>query len=352
MMRAARLHGPRDLRIEDVPHPGAPPPGQVLLRVEVVGICGSDLHTYRHARIGDTNLGGPLILGHEFAGVVEQVGPGGLDGHGHPLQPGTRVGVDPAQPCGRCEWCLRGDPNICPHIVFCGLYPYEGALRPFMHFPAANCFPVGEKIDATTAMMLEPLGIAIHSLDLAKIRLGESVAVIGTGPVGLCILRLAVAAGAGPAFAADILPWRVRLAAQYGPAVAFDSRETDFVKAVLEATHGRGVDVAFEVAYGGEAAQQAAEILAPGGRLLAVGIDEDDRFVLKHSTLRRKGLTIKMVRRMKHTYDRAVQLVEQGQIDLNALVSHHYPLAQAPEAFTAAADYHEGVVKVAVDCQA
>ena len=351
-MRAARLHGPRDLRIEDVPHPGDPPPGQVLLRVEVVGICGSDLHTYRHARIGDTNLGGPLILGHEFAGVVEKVGPGGLDGHGHPLQPGARVGVDPAQPCGRCEWCLRGDPNICPHIVFCGLYPYEGALRPWMHFPAANCFPASEKIDATTAMMLEPLGIAIHSLDLAKIRLGESVAVIGTGPVGLCILRLAVAAGAGPAFAADILPWRVSLAAQYGPAVAFDSRETDFVKAVLEATHGRGVDVAFEVAYGGEAAQQAAEILAPGGRLLAVGIDEDDRFLLKHSTLRRKGLTIKMVRRMKHTYDRAVQLVEQGQIDLNALVSHHYPLAQAPEAFTAAADYHEGVVKVAVDCQA
>jgi len=351
-MQAARLYGPRDVRVEDVPHPGSPPPGQVLLRVEVVGICGSDLHTYRHARIGDTNLGGPLILGHEFAGVVEQVGQVGLDGHGHPLQPGVRVGVDPAQPCGRCEWCLRGDPNICPHIVFCGLYPYEGALRPLMHFPAANCFPMPANVDATTAMMMEPLGIAIHTLDLAKIRLGESVAVIGTGPVGLCILRLAVAAGAGPTFAADILPWRVRLAAQYGPAEASDSRETDFAKAVLDATHGRGVDVAFEVAYGGEATQQAAEILAPGGRLLAVGIDEDDRFLLKHSTLRRKGLTIKMVRRMKHTYDRALRLVEQGQIDLNALVSHHYPLTKAAEAFTAAADYHEGVVKVAVDCQA
>ena len=96
MIPAARLHGPRDLRVDDVPHPGEPPPGQVLLRVEVVGICGSDLHTYRHARIGDTNLGAPLILGHEFAGIVEQVGAGGLDGHGHPLQSGTRVAVDPA----------------------------------------------------------------------------------------------------------------------------------------------------------------------------------------------------------------------------------------------------------------
>ncbi len=350
LIPAAHLYGPHDLRIADTPHPGEPPPGQVLLRVEVVGICGSDLHTYRHGRIGDTQLAAPLILGHEFAGTVEQVGPAGLDGHGHPLAAGTRVAVDPAQPCGHCEWCLRGDPNLCPHIVFCGLYPHPGALRPWMHVPASTCFPVPDSMDATTAMMLEPLGVAIHSLDLAKVRLGESVAVIGAGPIGLCVLRLAVAAGAGAVFAADRLAWRVRLAAQFGPATAFCSAETDFVRAVLDATHGRGVDVAFEAALGGEALQQAAEILAPGGRLIAVGIDEEDRFVLKHSTLRRKGLTIRMVRRMKHSYPRAIRLVEQGQIDLPALVSHHYPLAEAPEAFAASSAYRAGVVKVAVDC--
>ena len=348
---AACLHGPRDLRVDAVPHPGEPPPGQVLLRVEVVGICGSDLHTYRHARIGDTALAAPLILGHEFAGIAEQVGANCLDGHGHPLQPGVRVAVDPAQPCGRCEWCLRGDPNLCPHIVFCGLFPHQGAMRPWMHVPAATCFPVPGGMDATTAMMLEPLGVAIHSLDLAKVRLGESIAVIGTGPIGLCLLRLAAAAGAGPIFAADRLPWRVRLAAQFGPSTAFSTQDTNIVQAVLDATGGRGVDVAFEAACGGEVSQQAAEMLAPGGRLIAVGIDEDDRFVLKHSTLRRKGLTIKMVRRMKHSYTRAMRLVEQGQIDLPALVSHCYPLQQAPEAFAANAAYREGVVKVAVNCQ-
>jgi L-iditol 2-dehydrogenase len=352
MIPAARLHGPEDLRVELVPHPGEPPPGQVLLRVEVVGICGSDLHTYRHARIGDTALAAPLIPGHEFAGIVDRVGADCRDGHGHALSAGVRVAVDPAQPCGQCEWCLRGDPNLCPQIVFCGLFPHQGAMRPWMHVPAATCFPVPAGMDATTAMMLEPLGVAIHSSDLAKIRLSESVAVIGAGPIGLCLLRLAAAAGAGAIFAADRLPWRVLLAAGFGPATAFCTPGTDFVQAVLDATGGRGVDVAFEAASGGPALQQAADILAPGGRLIAVGIDEDDRFVLRHSTLRRKGLTIRMVRRMKHSYARAIYLAEHGQIDLRALVSHHYPLEQAPEAFAANAAYREGAVKVAVDCHA
>ena len=351
MIPAARLHGPEDLRVEQVPHPGEPPPGHVLLRVEVVGICGSDLHTYRHGRIGDSQLEAPLILGHEFAGIVDRLGADCLDGHGCPLAPGTRVAVDPAQPCGRCEWCLRGDPNLCPEIIFCGLFPYQGALRPWMHVPAANCFPVPPGMDATTAMMLEPLGVAIHSLDLAKVRLGERVAVIGAGPVGLCLLRLAAASGAGAVFAAERLPWRVRLAARFGPSTAFRTPETDFVRAVLDATGGRGVDVAFEAAWGGEALQQAAEILAPGGRLLAVGVDEDDQLLLRHSTLRRKGLTIRMVRRMKHSYARAIQLAGDGHSDLGALVSHRYPLERAPEAFAANAAYHEGMIKAVVDCQ-
>jgi L-iditol 2-dehydrogenase len=348
-MRAARLHGPGDLRIDMVSQPGAPPPGSVLLHVEVVGICGSDLHTYRHAVIGDTRLSSPLIPGHEFAGVVEQVGEGCTDGRAQLLVPGVRVAVDPARPCGRCEWCERGDPNLCPHIEFCGLWPHEGALRPWMHVHASTCFPVPEGMDATTATMLEPLGVAIHALDLARIRPGESVAVIGAGPIGLCILRLAVAAGAGMVFAADRLPWRAGLAERYGPAVAYRSDRNDVAQAVLEATGGRGVDVAFEAAAGGESLQLAADILAPGGRLMAVGIDEDDRFSIRHSTLRRKGLTIRMVRRMKHTYPRAIRIVQRGQIDLNALVSHRFPLEQAAEAFALNASYGDHCMKVVVD---
>jgi L-iditol 2-dehydrogenase len=119
---------------------------------------------------------------------------------------------------------------------------------------------------------------------------------------------------------------------------------------VLTATGGRGVDVAFEAASGGDAIQQAAELLAPGGRLIVVGIDEEDRFLLRHSTARRKGLTIRMVRRMKHTYPRAIRLIERGLVDLNPLVSHHFPLVRAPEAFELNANYRDGAVKVVIDC--
>jgi L-iditol 2-dehydrogenase len=322
----------------------------VLLRVEVVGLCGSDLHTYRHARIGDTALASPLILGHEFAGIIERTGADCLDGQGRPLEPGTRAAVDPAQPCGRCEWCVRGDENLCPHIVFCGLFPHQGAMRPLMHVPASSCFPVPADMDATTATLLEPLGVALHAMDLAKLRLGESAAVIGAGPIGLCLVRLATLSGASAVFAADQLAWRARLAGEFGPATAFCSPDTDVVTAVLTATGGRGVDVAFEAASGGDAIQQAAELLAPGGRLIVVGIDEEDRFLLRHSTARRKGLTIRMVRRMKHTYPRAIRLIERGLVDLNPLVSHHFPLVRAPEAFELNANYRDGAVKVVIDC--
>lgn len=348
-MPAARLHGPSDLRIENVNHPGNPPPGHVLLRVEVVGICGSDLHAYGRGSTGGTERLDPLIMGHEFAGIVEQVGHAAINGEGRSLQTGERVAVDPARPCGHCEWCHRGDSNLCPNMAFCGLWPDHGALRPFMHVPATTCFPVPDSMDATTATLLEPLGVAIHAVDLASVQLGESVAIVGTGCIGLFSLQLMLSGHASPVFAADRLPWRVQHAARLGATAAFCTEDTDIVAAVMKATNRRGVDVVIEAANGGGALEQSAEMLAPGGRLIAVGIDEEDRFSLRHSTARRKGLTIHMVRRMKHVYPRAIRLVEQNPLDLTSLVTHRYPLVRAPEAFALNAAYRDGVVKVVVE---
>jgi L-iditol 2-dehydrogenase len=375
-MLAARLHGPKDIRVEEVPHPGPPGPGWLLLRVKAVGICGSDLHTYRHAAIGEVRLEGPTILGHEFAGVVEQLGEGCLDGNFQPLQPGTRVAVDPAQPCGRCELCGRGHPNLCLNLRFCGLWPDQGAMCEWIHVPAATCFPLPPEIEDATAVMLEPLGVALHTLDLAKVRVGQSVALLGAGPIGLAILQLLRLAGADPIFVTDKLPWRVQLAEQLGateawrcgsdvdvgpaspaaspsvPTVAGRAGPTrlfDPVEAVRKATGGRGVDVAVEAAWCDASVDQAAEMLVHGGRLLVVGIPDDDRLVLRHSVARRKGLTIIMVRRMKHSYPRAIRLAESGSVDLGVLVSHRFPLQQAAEAFATSAEYREGVVKGVVE---
>jgi len=348
-MLAARLHGPADLRVEQVPHPGLPGPGQVLLRVRAVGICGSDLHTFRHAKIGETRVERPLILGHEFAGVVEAVAADSLDGNFQPLEPGTRVVVDPAQPCGRCQLCERGHPNLCENLRFCGLFPDEGALCEWMHVPARTCFPLPPEIDDPTAVMLEPLGIAIHTSDLAKIGVARSVAIVGAGPIGLCILQLARLSGAYPVFVTDKLPWRIKLARRLGATMAWNCEDVDPVAAVRQASGGRGVDVAIEAAWCDQSLDQAAEMLVMGGRLVVVGISEDDRLSVRHSVARRKGLSILVVRRMKHAYGRAIRLAQTGPVQLRPLVTHRFPLQRAAEAFALAAGYRDGVVKAVVE---
>jgi L-iditol 2-dehydrogenase len=348
LMLAARLHGPSDLRVEQVPRPGPPGPGQVLLRVTAVGVCGSDLHTYQDARMGDTVLGAPLILGHEFAGVIEAAGADALDGHFQPIRAGARVAVDPAQPCGRCEMCERGHPNLCWRLHFCGLYPDDGSLCQWMHMPAHTCFAVPDTIDDAAAAMLEPLGIAIHAVDLARIRIADSVAILGAGPIGLLIAQLIRRSGADPVFVSDRLPWRLDLARRFG-AVPINYDDVDPVRAVQDATGGRGVDVAIEAAWGDHSVQQAAEMARMGGRLVLVGIPGDDRLALKHSTARRKGLTMRMSRRMQHTYPRAIRLAQQGHVDLQSLISHRFPLERAPEAFALNAAYRDRVVKIVID---
>ncbi len=349
-MLAARLHGPHDLRVEQVPHPGPPGPGQVLLRVTAVGICGSDLHTYQDARIGDTALQSPLILGHEFAGVVEAVGPDALDGTFRPLCPGTRVAVDPAQPCHRCEMCEKGHPNLCWRLHFCGLYPDHGSLCQWMHVPAGTCFPVPDIVDDASAALLEPLGVALHAVDLARIRVADSVAILGAGPIGLSILQLVKLSGADPIFVSDRLPWRLALAERCG-AVTINYELDDPVQVVMNQTGGRGVDVAIEAAWADHSVQQVAEMARLGGRLVLVGIPSDDHVTFKHSTLRRKGLTMRMARRMQHTYPRAIRLAAQGMVDLPGMISHRFPLERAPEAFALNHAYRDEVVKAVIDVE-
>ena len=346
-MLAARLHAPRDLRVERVPHPGPPGPGEVLLRVKATGICGSDLHSYEDARIGDTPIQGPLILGHEFSGVIEAIGPDSLDGHFEALRPGVRVAVDPAQPCGRCEFCESGNPNLCRRLHFCGNYPDGGSLCDWMHMPARSCFPVPDAIDDESAALLEPLGVAIHAVDLAKLKVAHSVAILGAGPIGLLILQLVKLSGASPIFITDKLPWRLKLAEKWGAEPIHYDREDPLAR-IQKETHGRGVDVAIEAAWADHSVAQAAEMTRLGGRVVLVGIPGDDHLAMKASTVRRKGLTIMMSRRMKLVYPRAIRLAEERRVDLPGLISHHFPLKHAAEAFALNCAYRDNVVKVMI----
>lgn len=348
-MQAVRLYGPRDLRVEDIPEPAAPGPGEALVQILAVGICGSDLHTYQDGRIGDTAYTTPGILGHEFAGEIVAVGPGAVDGHHQALRVGQRVAIDPAVPDYSHEQYEKGHPNLAPK-AFYGLYPEDGALREKMLVHDRCCFPLPDEISIGAATLLETLGVAIHAIDLAKVRLADTVAVIGCGPVGMLILRLAQLAGARAVYAFDLLPWRVEKARQWGATAAWMvDADFDPMAMIAEVTNGRGVDVAIEAAWSDHSVSWAAEMSRTGGRLVLVGIPGDDTLQMRHSTARRKGLTIMMSRRMKHTYPRAMYLASSGQVDLDDLISHHFPLAQTPEAFALNAAYAAGVHKIIID---
>ena len=323
MMTAARLHGIGDVRVgrEEAPVPGS---GELLVRVTAVGLCGSDLHWFGEGGIGDAQVGSPLVLGHEMAGVV--VG-GDLDG--------TPVALDPARPCGRCEQCLEGHRNLCPAVAFAGHGGNDGGLRELVAWPRDLLHTVPAAFTPADTAMLEPLGVALHALDLGHPRIGATIAVVGCGPIGLCAVRLARVAGAAQVIAVEPLAHRRAAATAAGADVVLDIT-ADLPALLTEATGGRGVDVAFEVAGNDDAVATAVEVVRPGGRVVLAGIPGEDTTRFPASTARRKGLTIKLSRRMKEVYPRAITLVERGMVDVTSLVTHTFPLDRVQEAFVVA----------------
>jgi L-iditol 2-dehydrogenase len=342
MMRAARLHGIRDLRLEQLPRP-LPGPGEVLLKVASVGVCGSDVHYYLHGRIGSQVVTGPIIMGHEFSARIAALG-AGVEG----LGVGQLVAVEPGISCGQCEPCQQGHPNLCPHVRFCGTPPVDGVFAEYTVMPARNCFPLPEGMTPIEGALLEPLGIAIHSVDLAHLQPGQTVAVLGAGPIGLLIAAVARAAGAGAIYMTEPLAHRRDFALAYVADEALSPEETDVVAEIQRSTGGRGVDVAFEAAGAPATPQQAAAVARIGGKVIVTGIPADDTMTMNASTVRRKGLTIKLVRRMKHTYPRAIRLVQAGQVDVRRLATHFFPLERIADAFELVAGYGDGVLRAMI----
>lgn len=339
-MKSLRLYGPRDLRLveEPVPHPG---PGQALIRVCSVTICHSDIHYYNYGRIGDTVSEEPLILGHEFCGEVIEIS-SGVD----QVKPGDLVAVEPAVSCGKCRYCREGNPNLCVDLIFSGTPPLDGALREYLTFRSEFLFPLPDGFTPDEGALLEPLGVAIHGWDLARLRVGETVAIIGCGPIGLLLVQLASIGGAAQIFGVEPLDYRRDLAAELG-AIPL-APEEDLATQVEERTGGYGADVAIEVAGTLSAQEEAARVVKRGGTVVLIGIPAQDQLILTHHVVRRKGLTLKLARRMKLTYPRAISLVRRKMVNLRPLITHQFTLDQTDDAFRLVESYSDGVIKAAV----
>lgn len=317
----ARLHGRQTIRVQREPvEPVAA--GEVHVRVTAVGLCGSDLHWFAEGSIGDAELSRPLVLGHEFAGVIAD-GP----------RAGERVVVDPANPCGRCGPCLDGHSNLCLAIRFAGHGTTDGALRSMLPWPERLLHPLPEAIADDEAALLEPLGVALHAADLAHVPAGGRAGVYGCGPLGLLLVQVLRIAGASSVVATDRLAHRVEAARALGASPALQVDEPASV-AGRRTARDTEVDVAFEVAGTDEALDDAIAAVRPGGRVVLVGIPTGDRTAFPAGPARRKGLSLLLCRRMVATdLARAIELAASGRVQLAPLISARFPLARAPEAF-------------------
>jgi len=316
-VRAARLHAVGDLRVAEEPEPAAEGPDVSLVRVTAVGICGSDLHWWDEGAIGDARISHPLVLGHEGAGVIAD-GP----------RRGERVAIDPAIPCETCRACRDGYRNLCYRIRFSGHGDTDGMFREVMTWPSHLLHPLPDGVSDAGGALLEPLGVAIHSVDLGHLPFAGTASVIGCGPIGLLLIQLLTVAGARSVLAVEPMAHRREAAERAGADVVVDPAAD-----VAEA----GVDVAFEAAGNDEGVALAMASVRPGGRVVLAGIPGDDAIRFGASLARRKGLTIAMVRRMNEVYPRAISLAERKQVDLDSVVTSRSGLGEITEAFGAAA---------------
>jgi len=344
-MRAVVLTAPRQMHLEERPVPTIAD-DEVLVRVEAVGVCGSDVHYWRDGRIGDRVVTQPLVLGHEFAGRVAEVG-SAVRG----WRPGDRVAVDPTVPCGRCHFCRQGLVHVCPQVNFSGTPPTDGGYAEFFAAGPANLHRLPGEVSFAEGAMVEPLAVAVHAVGLARIQPGESAVVLGAGCIGLTVLQVARDRGAQVVLLSEPLPARRALAGKLGAEEVIDPQVSDPVERARELTDGLGPDVVFECAGALETPQHALDICRARGRVVWVGIPPGDTVPLNIHEARRKELSILMARRFLATYPQAIEMVGSGRVDVASLVTHRFGLAETEAAFVLVDTYGDGVVKALIEPQ-
>lgn len=342
-LKAAYLTGIREVEIRDVPEPELTNPTDVKLRVEAVGVCGSDMHYYRTGRIGDQVVQYPWTVGHEISAKVVEVG---SDVAG--LPPDGRVAVDPLIPCGQCDQCLSHREHTCRNQAFMGCPgQFPGALVEYLVIPARCCSPVPDSLTVEQTVLIEPFSIGLYSQRLAGDVSGAKIAVLGCGPIGLSVLLALRAGGECTVYMTDILDNRAALARELGAAWTGNPRTEDVVARILEA-EPLGVDLAYECAGEQETADQCLELLSPGGTLMLVGIPEEDRISFEMNAMRRKEVRIQNVRRQNRCVAPAIEMIASGGADVGAMVTHRFPLGETGAAFDMVCDYRDDVVKAII----
>lgn len=344
-MRAAVLHPGGGLEIEERPVP-EPGPDEVLVAPRMVGICGSDLHYYKEGRIGDWRVLQPHVLGHEFSAVVEKVGP---DTDTAPV--GTAVAVEPIVPCRECDACRRDVYNLCASFRFTGSPHTDGALQESVVVSARGLHPLPPDMSFEMGALVEPTSIAVHAVRRSGLRPEETVTIIGAGPIGLLILAVCRAYGAGAIHITDIDPARLKIAEALGATSTVDVRGMEPAE-IRQCTDRLGPHIAFEAVGNPRTLETAMHLVRPGGRVVAVGVNIKERIPFNLMLAQSKEATVIPIYLGRNAFGEAIELLASGRIEAEQLISHRFPLERAAQAMDTALDSRAGAVKVLIEAAA
>ena len=342
-MKAVLLTGIGQFEIRQVPEPNLSRDTDVLVRIRMAGVCGSDIHYYKTGRIGGQIVQFPFVIGHEAAGVVERTGRKVTR-----VKAGQRIAIDPAVSCGDCDQCRVGREHTCRRLLFLGC-PDQlgGALCEYLLLPETSCYPVGDRTTFEQATLSEPLAIAVYSVERSLLPAGASVAILGAGPIGLSVFHALRTRDVGKVYVLDRIPERLSFAQRLSPRWCGQPDRADVVKAISD-LEPLLLDVVYECSGDPAACGLGVRLLKPGGTLVVVGIPEVDEISVPIHELRRREITVLNIRRQAHCTQKAIDLLERRQIDMDALATHHFPLEETPQAFDLVAHYRDGVIKAMI----
>lgn len=315
-MKVAVMNGVGEMGFveREIPQPAD---NEVLVKLEYVGICGSDMHYYETGRIGDYVVEPPFVLGHEPGGVVVEVGKNVTH-----LKVGDRVALEPGKTCGHCEYCREGKYNLCPDVVFFATPPVDGVFQEYVAHEAALCFKLPENVDTLEGALIEPLAVGFHAANQGGAHAGQTAVVFGAGCIGLVSMMALKAEGVSRVYVVDIMQKRLDKAMELGATGVINSMNTDVQEEIGRLTEGKGVDLVIETAGMEVTTRQAIHITKKGATIVLVGYSKTGEMTLPLSLALDKELTFKTVFRYRHIYPMAIEAVASGKVNLKGIVSN------------------------------
>lgn len=341
-MKVAVMNGIGEIGFleRDIPKPKS---NEVLIKLDYVGICGSDLHYYETGRIGDYIVEPPFVLGHEPGGVVVELG----ENVTH-LSVGDRVALEPGKTCGHCEFCKTGRYNLCPDVVFFATPPVDGVFQEYVAHEADLCFKLPENVSTLEGALIEPLAVGFHAAMQGGAQAGQTAVVMGAGCIGLVSMMALKAMGVSNVYVVDIMEKRLEKALDLGATGVINAKQKDPVQAIMELTNGKGCDLTIETAGTEITTIQSIHMAKKGTNIVLVGYSKTGEMTLPMSLVLDKELTFKTVFRYRHIYPMAIEAVANGKVDLKGIVTHEFTLDEVQKAMDYSVNNKSDIVKAVI----